>query len=443
METPQKIIASLPHAPGVYLYKDTTGTIIYVGKAKDLKRRVRQYFASDIEPGSKTAQLVSRIETINHIETHSEFDALILEAKLIREYNPKYNIIAKDDKSPLYLEITMDEELPRLVFVRKSSISDIAKRIYFGPFQSGRVLRQVLRQLRGIIPYCTQKRRDGRPCFYTHLGLCKPCPSTIALMPEGEERKRMVREYRTNIRRLSRILAGESLELLHDLEREMYTLAQEQQFEMAQSIKLSIDRLSQLLQKHYDPSFYTQGDSFLEHVYDSEMQELREVLAPNYPQINELHRIECIDISNTLGEFATGSMVVLSEGKPDPSSYRRFRIKMKNKPNDFAMIAEVVRRRFRHTEWAFPDVFVVDGGKGQVSSARETLATLGIDIPLIGLAKRFEEIIVPTDDDFRVIQLPLSSRALHMLERIRDESHRYALKYHRLLRKKGFLAAAV
>lgn len=434
METPQAVISSLTHDPGVYLYKDTTGTVIYVGKAKDLKRRVRQYFAPDIEPGTKTAQLVARIHAIETLKTHSEFDALILEANLIRKFNPKYNIIAKDDKSPLYLSITLDEELPRVQFTRKSSIGLHPKRRIFGPFQSGRTLRQLLQQLRMIIPYCTQKKRDGTPCFYTHLHLCDPCPSQIAGMTDGPMRQKLITQYRTQIRRLAKILSGESLTIFHDLQKDMKTYAQHNQFEKAQAVKMSLERFSILLQTHYDPLFYTQGDTFLENVYESEMNELRTLLQPFYPTLGELHRIECIDISNTYGTFATGSLVVLIDGKSSTSDYRRFRIRTKDAPNDFAMIAEVVKRRMNHTEWPMPELLVIDGGKGQVHAARACCT-----VPVIGLAKRFEEIIIPMKNEFKILRLPVSSRALHALERVRDESHRFALRYHRLLRKKSFL----
>jgi excinuclease ABC subunit C len=439
METPQQIAKSLSHQPGVYFFKDEAGGILYVGKAKDLRKRVSQYFDGDLKD-TKTTQLVALIRGIDTIETHSEFDALVLEAKLIRAHTPKYNIIAKDDKSPLYLAITFDEELPHIIFVRKSSIEQKKNRLHFGPFQSGRVLRNVLRNIRRILPYCTQNRRTGKPCFYTHLGLCGPCPSAIVGMPESAEKNTLAKKYRANVRKITKIMSGKSLDVLHDLEDEMRELAKAERFEEAQEAKMSVERLGQLLQKHYDPSLYVQGDAFVEDVYEMEMKALQEALLPYYPDLPVPRRIECVDISNTYGTFATGSLVVLSEGKPHKSDYRRFRIRRKQAPNDFAMIAEVVSRRMKHAEWPYPDILVIDGGKGQVRSAMEVLQSHSLPHHVIGLAKRFEEIVVPQGGTCKIVRLPIEHKGLHMLQRIRDESHRFALMYHRLLRKKGFLS---
>lgn len=443
METLKDIVSSLPHSPGVYIYKDDSGAIIYVGKAKDLKRRVTQYFSRDDAVGAKTLQLVSQIVSLETIDTQSEFDALILEASLIRKWNPKYNVISKDDKTPIYVSISMDEQLPRIECIRKTNIVEVPKRLFFGPFQSAGTLKKLLRQLRSIIPFCTQKKRNGSPCFYTHLGLCSPCASEIQGMPEGVDRTALVGQYRLQIRRIAAIFSGKSLDVLHDLEEDMKSYSNQQEYEKAQSTKRAVSFMRGMLKAHYDPALYVQSDSFVESVYEEEMQELTQKLLPFYPSISTVRRIECIDISNTQGTYSTGSLVVLQEGKSDTSGYRRFKIRTLEAPNDFAMIAEVISRRLGHPEWKFPDLLVIDGGKGQVRSAVSTMSRSGYSIPIIGLAKRFEEIIVPTANDFETIRLPVSSKALHMLERLRDESHRFALTYHRTLRKKAFLPASV
>lgn len=443
MEKPEIIARSLPHEPGVYLYKDTQGTVIYVGKAKDLNKRVHQYFSRTDSLGIKTQKLVSNIYEIETIKTQNEFDALILESKLIRELNPKYNIIAKDDKSPLYVSISLDEELPRITCIRKSAWVAREKRLLFGPFQSGRTIRSLLRQLRVIAPYCSQKQRNGVPCFYTHIGLCAPCASVLSKQPDSEDRQMKVRTYRRNIVRIADIFSGKSLVVMHELEDEMKRLAAAEQFEEAEHCKRLVLRLRNLLSAKYDPSLYIETDSFVESVYEDEMNALREQLLPYYPHLSAIRRIECIDISNTQGTNATGSLVVLQDGKPETSSYKRFKIRIKNTPNDFLMVREVVRRRLAHTEWEYPDLLVIDGGKGQVSSARIQVLQTAPTLPLVGLAKRFEEIIVPDGNDFVTLRLPVHNKALHMLERIRDESHRFALHYHRLLRKKTFLPPQV
>ncbi len=439
MENPKTVAQQLPHVPGVYIFRNAKRTIIYIGKAKDLRNRVIQYFLRDDAVGAKTKILVSQITSIDTIETLSEFDALLLEAKLIREHKPKYNVIAKDDKSPLYVCITLEEEMPRILFVRKTALETVHKRVYFGPFQSGRTVRSLIRELRSIIPYCTQKIRNGRPCFYTHLGLCSPCPSVISKMQNSPARDELIGIYRKNIQLLVDILSGKSRQLLQDYKLEMSKAAEAERFEDAQAAKRNIERLGRLLEKHYDPSHYVQEESLLEHMYDSELSGLQKHLRPYYPLIAALNRIECIDISNTSGTSATGSLVVLSDGKPFPPQYRRFKIRSMQTPNDFAMIAEVVERRLRHTEWPYPGLLVVDGGKGQVAAAKRVLDDKGVTIPLIGLAKRFEEIIVPYENTTKTVRLPFDDHGLHLLQRLRDESHRFALTYHRKLRKKAFI----
>jgi excinuclease ABC subunit C len=425
MAIPKDEVKKLPHAPGVYMYRDANGAILYIGKAKDLKQRVSQYFRRDVEAGDKTKILVSHIANIETILTTSEFDALLLEAKLIHDNTPKYNVVLKDDKSPLYILLTFSEPFPHVLTVRKS---DLPKKInkqdtLFGPFQSTGVVRSLLRQLRHTIPYCTQKRRTGKPCFYSHLGLCNPCPSA-----SGTDRT----VYRRNIFRIKNILSGKSDTVLRNLEKEMRAAAGDQKFEDALALRNHIRNLRYMMQKQYDPMVYMTGDTGIEDIYRIELESLRSTLLPYIPQLHRLHRIECIDISNTGGMQATGSLVVLTDGRKDTGEYKRFRIRRDNAPNDTAMIAEVVTRRFSHPEWPEPDLLVIDGGKGQVRAAKNA------PVPVIGLAKRFEEIIVPIGSGWKIIRISYTSAALHVLERIRDEAHRFAVRYHRLLRKKAF-----
>lgn len=400
----------LPHRPGVYLFRNSHKHIIYVGKAIDLARRVRSY---------RQTPLFQSIADIELIETTGEFDAITLEAKLIRQFKPKYNAITKDDKSPLYVVFT-SETLPRILILRKTQVAKISGKI-FGPFQSARMLRTLMRQLRSIAPYCLQKTRNGKPCFYTHLGLCDPCPSVLAKHGDSEK----MGLYRKNVRRIKNILSGKANIVLTQMEKEMKVFASRQQFEQADRIHKQMQAYYDLLSKHYDPSTYLEygvGD-----VYEQELNDLRNALLPHL-SVSSLHRIEAIDISNISGNLATGSLVVLTDGRIDKSEYKRFRINTVHGSNDPAMIAEVVNRRFRHPEWPMPDLLVIDGGKAQVRAAKSA------PVPVIGLAKRLEEIIIPKNSGFSIVRLSLSSPGLHVLQRIRDESHRFALKYHRLLR---------
>lgn len=435
-QTLKKRLQALPHKSGIYIYTDANGLIIYVGKARDLSKRVKQYFSASTAASEKTQLLIAQIADIQTITTESEFDALLLEAKLIREYLPKYNVVSRDDKSPLYIVLTISDELPHVLFVRKTSLQKFKRsdRI-FGPFQSGPVVRMLMRELRRIIPYCTQKQRRGEACFYTHIGLCTHCPSVIAKLQSGPERLQMVHLYRMQIRTLANILSGKSLSLLKSLEVDMRRFAMELKFEQAAETKRAYDNLSSLLSYHYDPNLYVQGDSAVEDLFTAETVALREVLLPHFPKLTALKRIECIDISNLQGDCAVGSCVVLTGGRIDTDEYRRFRIKTVRGVNDFAMIAEVLRRRLAHREWPYPDVLIIDGGKGQLESALGVLSQLHINIPAVGLAKRYEEIIIRVGPGWKILRMPHTSKAIHLLQRVRDEAHRFAISYHRKVRR--------
>lgn len=438
MEFQKVRLDTLPHHPGVYRFLNQEGTILYIGKAIDLFRRVHQYFQNKQHLSPKTSTLVEQIHEIEIQPTNSEFDALLLEAHLIHEYSPKYNAIAKDDKSPLYILLTLHEELPRVTLVRRShlpqgKIEDMS----FGPFSSAAVTRSLLGRLRRVTPFCTQKKRDGRPCFYTHLGLCGPCPSVIEKMSEGPARTSWVHQYRRNIFRLRDILLGKAKGIIQTLEDEMRQAAKNEQFEQAALLRNHLRNLAGLLERHFDPTLPGIDGIDTESKFQTEEEDLLGHLHRCIPTLSSVARIECVDISNTGGRQATGSLVVLSEGVPDTSWYRRFRIKLQDAPNDVAMIAEVLRRRFRHSEWPKPNLLVVDGGKGQIRKAMGALAVTGIDVPLVGLAKRREEIVIPQGNTFVIVRLPLASPGLHLLQRIRDEAHRFALRYHRLLRTKA------
>ena len=441
-------LSALTTRPGVYLYYDETGAVIYVGKSKNLKNRIRQYFSHADAVGEKTKRLVSQIDSLQTIPTDSEFDALLLEAKLIRTYLPKYNAIAKDDKSPLYIAITFDQVLPNILFTRKTTIDSwdtiSQRRFIAGPFQSSRIARRLLQSVRRISPYCTQKRRDGSPCFYTHIGLCNPCPSLIQNMPDGIEKKKLVQRYRTNLRRIALVLSGQTGKVRRELEESMRGYADHLNYEKAGEIKQQLDVLDMLLTHVYYPNLYTDRTSEPNRVYQERLAQLSEMLTRAGLSVRVLHRIECIDISTIQGDWSTGSLVVFTEGLPDTQEYRRFRIKSDGRPNDVGMMAQVITRRFAHLEWPFPDLLIVDGGKPQVVAAVKALAiipngaegSLSTRIPIIGLAKRYEEIVIPDHHTFTVIRLAPASQALQLIQHIRDEAHRFAKRYHITLRGK-------
>jgi len=437
METIQKTLKSLPHEPGVYLYHDSADEVIYVGKAVDLSRRVKQYFQRDDAVGEKTKRLVSEIARIEIIPVTSEFDALLLEAKLIRAYMPKYNVISRDDKSPLYVGLTLSEPLPHIHFLRKGQLPAVTahkENVIYGPFQSAHALRILLRQIRYAVPYCIQKERTGRPCFYTHLGLCSPCPSYIAKVTDPEERKRLTKIYRKNMYQLKAIFDGKTTDVRNRYETEMRDAAHELRFEDAEEMKKRIDTLYSISEFRYDPAIFLERG--VHDVYGEELDELLAVLHRFYPAITNLTRIECFDMSQLFGTSAVGSMVVLTEGKPNTNEYRRFRIRAIGTISDTGMMREVLTRRFKHREWQYPKFLLIDGGKPQLTIAGDVLRELDLHIPYGGLAKRQEELIIPVTEGYKTVRLPLSGKAIKVLQRVRDEAHRFAISYHRLLRAK-------
>jgi len=439
MVTIKEKITSIPHAPGVYLYKDETGSIIYVGKAIDLYKRVRQYFQRSDLLSPKTQLLIAQIRDIETIKTVSEFDALLLEANLIRHYQPKYNIIAKDDKSPLYIRILFHESLPHIQVVRKTKLNTLKKNDFeIGPFQSTRIAKSILYTIRRIIPYCTQKKRNGYPCFYTHIGLCNPCPSQITSYKD-EVLKKETTKYRKQLYLIRDILLGKSSFVQEKIEKELKISIHNEWFEQAAVLRDRIKNLEQLRQRHFDPSLYMNDQDAIGEKLENEAKQLQDILHPYYDFSGSIHRIECFDISNTAGTNPTGSLVTLLDGKPDSSRYRRFKITSVTGPNDTAMMADVVYRRFLHKEWTFPDLIIVDGGVGQVRAALYVLEKLQIRIPLIGLAKRFESIVVPVNGSIKQLHIPTTSPAIHLLQRVRDEAHRFAITYHKAIRKKKFV----
>lgn len=436
----KKKLQSLPQNPGVYIYKNNLGEIIYIGKAVNIYKRVSQYFQKKESLSLKTQQLVLCIASIEIIETISEFDALLLESSLIRTHLPKFNIISRDDKSPLYIVITIQEQLPRILFLRKKDAllmeKDGAK--IFGPFQSGRIARTIMHDLRGIIPFCLQKQRNGRACFYTHLELCSPCPSFIVGLDE-ERRIPLIGEYRSHINKLVSILSGRGKGVRDQIEKDMRNYAAEEKFELAQKCKMQLLYLDKLTVKHFDPMMYVMGDERIEDSVHEELQDLLFLIQRFIPSLAKLDRIECFDISHLSGHDTTASMVVLTQGFIDASQYKRFKIKNTVSIDDYASMHEVVKRRLMHKDWPQPDLIVVDGGKGQLKSALLAAKQTDMSIPMIGIAKRFEELIIPIGpQSYRQLSVSMARPAIHLVQRIRDESHRFAKKYHHLLSRKSF-----
>ena len=422
-------LKSFPDSPGVYLMKAAGGEIIYIGKAKSLRKRLSSYLSNDLS--AKTLRLMANVADIEYRLCPSESMALILEAGLVRELKPKYNTALRDDKSFPSVKITNDE-FPAVYVTRKKE-NDGAR--YFGPYTNAALLRQALKIIRGYFPYRSCKTMPKKACIYYRIKL-SPAPCIGKISRE---------EYAKTIKRISLILEGKGQELIKDLTAQMREKAKERGFEEAARLRDKIIALGT-----FKPSGYSMQEALgakesikrtakiaKKVIAEGDfLAELKEVL-----RLSKLpKRIEAFDVSNILGRQATASMVSFYKGIADKDNYRRFRIKTVRQSDDYKMMAEAVHRRYlrlKQENLPLPDLILVDGGRGQLSAAKKELEDLGIDVPIISLAKREEDIY--TISSVRPIRLKNNSLALRLLQSIRDESHRFALKYHRLLRKKRFL----
>jgi len=374
--------------------------------------------------GLKTQALVEKIKKIKTITVNSELEAFLLEANLIKKYNPKYNARLTDGKTYIRAKITIGEKIPKVLLARREESKNS---IYFGPFPSSNDLRIVLKLIRRIFPYQGVVNHPKRYCLYYHLGLC-PCPPMFTTSQE-------LKDYRKNIRHIVQFFEGQTKKIIKELENERDRESGREQFEKASDVQRKIDAIEFITSPRRSPFEYEQNPNLRTDIRNKELKELQKALETNGVKLGNLTRIECFDISNIGGVHATGSMVVFINGEKDSSEYRRFQIKRPPKviPNDFAMMREVVRRRLNHRDWQFPDLIIVDGGKGQISSVNKALFEINLEVPVIGIAKR-EELVITSD--FKTIRLPRNSDALILVRRIRDEAHRFAITYHRKLRSR-------
>jgi excinuclease ABC subunit C len=550
-------LKALSDRPGVYLFRDDKGEILYVGKSVSLRNRVRSYFGSPHGHTTKTRELVARIADFEVILTDSELEALILEATLIKEHQPRYNIRLRDDKGYPYIKITLDEEWPRVLRARRIEQDDAR---YFGPFSSAGSVANTLRLLKKLFPYrsCDEKI-DGkreRPCLDYHIGRClAPCVDLASRQA-----------YDDAIRQVILFLEGKGDQVVRMVQQQMEEAAEAFNYERAAFLRDQLHDLQQVLERQKivsalgedqdviafatgdgeacvqvffirrgrligSESFVLQGtededptrvmSSFVTQFYENaaqvprtillqheleewnvieawlrqkrgtkvtlrvprrgEKRRLVEMVARNAAETMEQlrlkwlsekqrqagalaelrdalelaglpRRIEGYDISTLQGKAAVGSMVVFLDGARRKGEYRRFRIRTVEGQDDYAMMGEVLRRRFRRASevdeadeqtegWgALPDLVLVDGGKGQVGVAREVLREAGLEeIPIVGLAKREEELHLPGRRTPLI--LPRDSVALYLLQRIRDEAHRFAITYHRSRRRRQSLTS--
>ncbi len=528
-------LSQIPGASGVYLMKDESDNVIYVGKARSLKKRVRQYFQNQKHLSPKTRTLVRHIADLEYIITNSEVDALVLEANLIKKHKPRYNVRLRDDKRYPSLKVTVNSRFPRIYLTRRRLMDGA---LYFGPYTSVKPIRRTLDIISRIfgIRQCRKpiNGKASRPCLNFHIKRCPgPCIGAVS-----EE------EYNREVMRAVRFLEGDTARLLKELEQKMAEFAQAQEYEAAAMVRDNIEAIKSLSSQQtatagaddrdviaaaadentvYVQLFYIRNGSLMGRAdfaltrgtaeipealsefikqyyqdspvppeiavqYDIPEKELimqwlasksgrhvrihvpmkgdkrkfldmaarnaemsmkqaqlkgkpHETALEALTQLKDVlslgtlpHHIEAFDISNISGTDAVGSMVVFENGLPVNSEYRQFNIKTVTGMDDFAMIAEVVSRRYARLvreQEPMPDLILIDGGPGQVSAAQRSLKELALDIPLIGLEKRYEHIITPKKGVGQVIILPRTSGALKLLMQARDEAHRFAVASHR------------
>jgi len=434
MEKVEKIsinkIENLPKTSGVYFFYEKK-QLIYIGKAVNIKSRVKNHFN---QPSYRDNLFIDKVSRIGYIETKSEIEALILEANLIKKYQPKYNVIWKDDKNYFYVAIVQNKQkIPYIFITHQPEKSRCPTPIFLGPFVEGQALKKTLRFLRRAFPYYTSARHPKTKCTYCHLDLC-PGPLSG---PNGTLSVPALISYKKNIKKLILILQGKRSAVIKSLRKEMKIASKASQFEEAGKIRDRIFALQQIMAHT--------------HILENSKSEAQnpkldvgEILAKIIGAEKTINKIECYDVSNIQGKLATGSMVVFIDGKPDKSQYKKFKIKMKNEPNDIAMLKEILQRRFAHPEWPYPDAILIDGGKGQLNATLEivklnnSLKIENCKLKILAIAKGRQELYIEgRKNPIPLKQLP--QEIYNLVKQLDDEAHRFAITYHKKLRKKNLL----
>jgi excinuclease ABC subunit C len=424
-------VRTFPQTPGVYLMKDAAGRVIYVGKAKNLRARAGSYFLKAAAEDRRTADLVREIRDIDFLEAESEVDALLLESRLVKDVQPRFNSDLKDDKTFPYLQITTHEDYPRVEFTRTPRQKGVK---LYGPFTSAGSLRGAIVVLHRIFKFrtCTldidaddPQWRWFRPCLLASIDQCT-APCNLRISRE---------DYRRDINRLKTFLDGGKKQLLAEMQAEMLEASSRLEFERAARLRDEI-RLLETLDQRGDLEEHVQPEVFLVDPKKG-LAGLAKVLGlAAVPRV-----IEGVDIAHLAGDETVASLVQFIDGLPFKPGYKRYRIKTVTGIDDFRSIHEVVSRRFARLARegaSFPDILLVDGGKGQLAAALDAVESLGIRPPcIISLAKREEEIFLPGRSE--PLRLSRDSYALRLLEYVRDEAHRFAQHYHHLLRGKRSL----
>lgn len=406
-------VRQLPSAPGVYEFLDRKGEVIYIGKAKDLRKRVSSYFRRGKGLEKRLLLMLDRVHDLNWRVTANEAEALIVEAALIKTHAPVFNIELKDDKSYPYLKLTVNEKFPRL-YITRLRRNDGA--IYYGPYVNVKLLREALSFMKKVFPLRSCRQMRKKRCLEFHIGQCiGPC-----------EDAQVAEAYENTVEELKNFLEGGRDDLIRSLRERMGRYSDAREYEKAKALKERIKALSDMQRFHDRAHTPILG----------ELDELKAVLdLPRLPRV-----IECFDISNTGGKQAVGAMVRFTSGVPDKARYRRFAVKSVTSPDDYAMMREVVARRYARLveeNGVLPDLVLIDGGRGHLEAASEQIRSVGAEIPVISIAKEHEHVYLESRK--LPVRLPPGTRALLLLQRVRDEAHRFAIAYHRKLRAQNQL----
>jgi len=423
-------ISLLPKTPGVYCFKNSSDKFLYIGKAANLRARVKNHF---FQPSYRDDLFIDQVSKIGYLKTGSEIEALILETNLIKKYDPKFNVIWRDDKQYFYVGFTK-QPLPVIFLTHQpSGILNRGKKIkveHIGPFTDGKSLKRTLRLLRRIFPYYSQMNHPNKPCPYCHLGLCPG--------PEPDQK-----EYRRNVLKLKAVLKGRQKKVFRDIKKEMQAAVKKEDFEKAAQSRDQMQSLENIFEHaRVMPSLEAISQDSL---WNTTEKSLKSLLGIN----QRISRIEAYDISDIQGQEATASMVTFINGIPDKNYYRQFKIRTIKTPNDIAMLKECFNRRLKHLEWPYPDIILVDGGRAQLnainSEMEKAFSAFSEDpriknkrIFSIALAKRKNEIYI-TGRKEPVLAKSLPRELFNLTLRLRDEAHRFARKYHHKLRKKSFI----
>jgi excinuclease ABC subunit C len=406
----------LPKTAGVYCFFKKN-KIIYIGKAINIQNRIKNHFQ---QPSNMDNLYIDDVDKIGYLETNSEIEALILEANLIKNQRPKFNIVWKDDKNYFYVAITQNKQkIPFVYITHQINHKPYQPNpIYIGPFVEGVSLKKTLKFLRRVFPYYTIKKHSENKCTYCHLDLCPgPNPNLV--------------EYKKNIKKLVLILKGKRNAVLNTLKKEMKNFSKEKEFEKAGKTRDRIYNLQRVISH----------TNVINNVQAGGVSETPPALSKILGMKKNIRRIECYDVSNIQGKHATGSMIVFINGQPEKNQYKKFKIKIKNEPNDIAMLKEIIERRILHKEWPYPEVILIDGGIAQLNIAvkikNQNKKTKLIKI--ISLAKKNKLLYIENKKQ-PILLKSLPREIFNLILQLDAQAHRFAITYHKKLRKKQLLS---